>query len=159
MRRSGKWLLWMALWWVVPFFVIHLLARPFLSNLRSHLLYVVMILVAMGAAAVVSAVDGKRDLWRRSGYWGKYGLLCGAYAVQGILALAIVVTLDSLGAIGYYGGDAEGSIGMLIVPSILAYFLLGGIAGGVLALVKRTGKRGGPAASKEEAGPEKHEAG
>ena len=158
MRRSGKWLLLMALWWVIPFFVIHLLARPFLPSLNSHLFYVVLILVALGAAAVVSAVDGKRDLWRRSGYWGKYGFLCGAYAVQGILALVIVVTLDSLGLIGYYGGDAAGSIGMLIVPSILAYFVLGGITGGVLALVKGTGKRGRPGASKEETELDKQEA-
>jgi len=143
MRRSGIALICMTLWWVMPFFVIDLVAHPIHSHFSSHLLYIIVILISVISAYLLSVSDAKKGLWGRSAYWGKYLLLCGTYAAQMIVILIVVLSLDEYRLIGYFGRDPESSVGMLFVPSILVYTLLGAIVGAVLMVAKRTGNRDG----------------
>lgn len=41
------------------------------------------------------------------------------------IIMAITLTMDACGMIQYFGGDPEGSIFMLAVPSVLFYYLFG----------------------------------
>lgn len=141
MRGSGIALICMTLWWVIPFFVIDLFSHPLSSHVTSHLLYIIVILISLIFAYLLSVIDAKKNLWGRSAYWGKYLLLCGAYALQMIAILIVVLSLDEYRLIGYFGRDPESSVGMLFVPSILAYILLGAILGAALMFTKKTGNR------------------
>lgn len=133
----------MTLWWVMPFFIVYLIAYPPPAHLRSHLLYAIVITVSTVSAYILSWLDAKKELWKRSGYWGKYLLLCGAYAAQMAIVLVVVLSLDEYRLIGYFGRDPESCIGMFFVPSILVYVLLGAVVGAVLTLIKKTGNDGG----------------
>ncbi|HOW55936.1 MAG TPA: hypothetical protein PLR60_14955 [Syntrophorhabdaceae bacterium] len=145
MRRvkAGIVLLCMSLWWVIPFFVVHLVVYPLLAHFRSHLLYVVIIFFSLLFAVTLGFADRKRGLWERYGYWRRYLLLCGTYLLQTAVVLAVLLTLDSRGLLGYFGGDAGGSIGMLLIPSVVIYLLIGAVAGGITELIKRSGKHHG----------------
>ncbi|HNR33097.1 MAG TPA: hypothetical protein PKI11_19560 [Candidatus Hydrogenedentes bacterium] len=137
MKRSGLLLIGMTLWWVLPFFIGHLFTYPFRDHFSSHLLYLVVITVALLAGLLLSALDARTRLWTRLGYWGKYALLCGAYAAETIVVLVLLIALDARRVLTYFGGDAEGSVGMLLIPSILFHVLAGTILGVFLALHRR----------------------
>jgi hypothetical protein len=137
MKRSGAALICMTLWWVMPFFISDLIAHPLFSHFHSHLLYLIVILVSVVFAYLLGVIDARRKLWERSAYWGKYILLCGAYAAQMIVILVLVLSLDEYRLIGYFGRDPESSVGMLFIPSIAVYVLLGAILGLVLMVTGR----------------------
>ncbi len=71
----------------------------------------------------------KINYWNRSKYWKKYLAVNGIYALNVFIIVAITITLDSFGLVGYFDGDPEGSFGMLYFPSIFFYLLLGLIIG------------------------------
>ena len=52
------------------------------------------------------------------------------------LSLMIILTLDSARMLSYYGGDAGGSPGLLIVPSAIVYVILGTVVAGTSLIVK-----------------------
>lgn len=134
MKRSGVILMGMTLWWNVPLFVVYLPTYSFRTHLRSYLLYLVVIGVALVFARVLSALDANMGWWNRCGYWGKYALLCGAYAVEMAAILVVLLLLDAYHILAYFGGDAGGSVGMFFLPSILVYLLAGALLGVVRAI-------------------------
>ncbi|MCM8784347.1 MAG: hypothetical protein NC818_06225 [Candidatus Omnitrophica bacterium] len=87
-----------------------------------------MFLIAFIISPVVSALfslPGVRyALWIKLEYWKKYLLLGLIYAVNIITILTVTLFLDAKGKLDYFGADAEGSFGMLYIPSAGVYFLL-----------------------------------
>lgn len=133
----------MTLWWVFPAFALGLITHPFHLHLRSHLLYVAVLFLSALSAVVLSVIDGRWNLWQRAGYWVRYALLCGAYLLQTVILIAVLLTLDALRLLTYFGGDAEGSIGMFLIPSAIIYLMAGAAAGGIRELTKHFGRRKG----------------
>lgn len=140
-RRPGVLLALMTLWWVLPLFAINLAAHAFPTSLRSHLLYLPVILICAAFSAAMGACRPVNDIWHAAGPWKRYFMLCTAYALQMAVTLIVVLTLDAYGLIGYYGGDPEGSIGMLFIPSVLLYFFTGMVAGSAIAVGRRMKSR------------------
>lgn len=143
MKKSGILLLCMTLWWVFPVFVLALITHPIHLHLRSHLLYVTVFFLSALSAVILSMIDGRWDLWQRAGYWVRYALLCGAYLLQTVIVITVLLTLDSFRLLAHFGGDAEGSIGMLLIPSAIIYLMAGAAAGGIRELTKHCGRRKG----------------
>lgn len=52
------------------------------------------------------------------------------------VSLAVIVALDSARVLHYYGGDAGGSPGLLIVPSVVGYGILAAAVAGVSLIVR-----------------------
>jgi len=125
LRHPGAMLLVMTLWWVLPLLAVNLMGHPFLPYMKSHLLYAVIILISVLSTIVLNAVNTATTIWGTVTDWGRYYILCAAYTIQMIVTLLIVLTLDSYRLIGYYKGDPTGSVGMLLVPSVVMYFVLG----------------------------------
>ena len=128
-KRSSLVLLFITLWWILPFFVINLLRYPFFPYFTSHLLYLVTITISILFAIALGSIDGKNDLWNRFEFWGKYLMIIGAYAVQIILISFVLVLLGSKQLLDYYDSDPGGSVAMLFQPSIVIYLVLGGVLG------------------------------
>ncbi|HRR40076.1 MAG TPA: hypothetical protein P5244_02470 [Syntrophales bacterium] len=127
-------LLAMSLWWVLPMFAIHLLLYPFTEYFSSHLLYLIVIGIALLTAAGASIMNVMIPRWEYACPWERYYWLAAAYTVQMIVTLIIALILDAYHLIRYYGGDAAGSIGMLFIPSVLFYFIVGVIGKWVVRL-------------------------
>jgi hypothetical protein len=122
----------MTLWWVIPWFV---------TDLTPDLVtYMTIFLVSGGFAFGLGILDEKYGLWKRSGFWGRYLLLCGAYGLQMTVTLVVVITLDSFHSIRYYAGCPAGSIGMLFFPSIVFNFILAAAIGGIVSLISSIGR-------------------
>jgi hypothetical protein len=51
-----------------------------------------------------------------------------AYSIMMISFITIILVLDQYRLIGYFGGDAGGSVGLLCFPSIIGYLVLSVIA-------------------------------
>ena len=141
MKRSSLVLLFITLWWVIPFFVRDLLAYSFIPYFTSHLLYLVTIAISIVCAITLGFIDGKKDLWNRYEFWGKYLIVIGAYAAQIILIFFVIIFLGSNRLLKYYGGDPEGSVGMLFFPSIVFYLVIGGVLGIIAKAIKWIRKR------------------
>lgn len=122
------------MWWVIPFFVTAFLSYPFRSYLSSYLHFLIAFGVPSIFALILNAVEAKYRFWKDTGHWGRLGWLTGSYAVVILIVLIITLTLDSYGLIGYFGGDPEGSFGMLYLPSFVFYLLVGAIASSVLTV-------------------------
>jgi len=136
MKRSSIVLLFITLWWIVPFFIRDLRAHPFISYFTSHLLYLLVISISITCSMMLGFVDVKMDLWNRYEFWGKYLTVMCAYTAQMTLVFISVIILDSFRLINYYGGDSGGSIGLLFLPSIVIYLVIGGIIGITLTAIK-----------------------
>jgi hypothetical protein len=129
-------LLAMTLWWTVPAFILELLAHPFREYFSSHLQYLITIAMCLIWSLVLGIVDAANPLWQKSGYWGRFILVWVFYLLQMTTTLAVFLSLVSSRTIDYYGADPEGSIGMLFLPSVAFYFLLGLGAGTLLELAR-----------------------
>jgi len=115
----------MTLWWVVPLFVVNIMTHPSLLHMQSHMVYIVIIFLSASAAFTLIAISAATNIWAYATNWGRYHILCTVYTIQMIFTLLIVLALNACRMIGYYGGDPEGSVGMLFIPSTLLYFVLG----------------------------------
>lgn len=106
-----------------------LLLFPFVSDFKSHLLYLLVITTAIVFAVALNFIDARMHLWERYAFWGRYLIIVAAYAVQMIFLFIVSCLLDSKGLIKYYGSDPEGGIGMLFFPSVVIYAVIGGVFG------------------------------
>jgi hypothetical protein len=52
------------------------------------------------------------------------------------ISLAIILPLDWARVLHYYGGDAGGSVGLLIVPSVIAYSIVGAVVAAISLIVR-----------------------
>ena len=123
--------------WVLPFCIRDLAKHPLLRFWDSHLSYAVLIGVPLLAMLTLNALDLRTRFFRRSPGPLRVVALCGAYALTMLVSLALVLGLDSARMLHYYGGDAGGSVGLLIVPSVLAYGVVGAVVSAVWLIVGR----------------------
>lgn len=127
--RSGKYLMLMTYGWIAPFALLHLGRYP----LRQYQTSYYPFLVAFVTTAVVSLAGGilerRYNFWEPGGFWQKYFLLMGMYCLNIGVILVITLIMSSYGWISYFGGDAEGSFGMLYIPSAFFYLTAGMIFG------------------------------
>ena len=141
MKKSSILLLVLTLWWILPFMLGDLLNHPFLAHFSSHLLYLVTLLAALFFALVLHGLDNKLNYWEQHAFWGRYLLLAAFYAAQMVTLVAVLVLLDALGLLGYFGGDAGGSVGLVFLPSIGMYVALGAAVGLLWSLYRRICRR------------------
>jgi hypothetical protein len=128
--KSGKYLLLMTYWWILPFLAICLFQYPLGDNLPSYYPFSIPLLSGGILSLLCGLVEAKTGWWSRAGFWKKYLILNGAYILNTILIIYVHVTLDSFRIFGYFGGDPEGGFGMLYPYPVMLY-LLGGMILGV----------------------------
>lgn len=126
---SGKYLIIMTYWWIVPFFIIGLISFPLRQYIDSYYPFFIAFIITIIIGFICGALEGRYDYWHRSGYWKKYFIINGIYLLNIIFILIITLILDCFHFIKYFGGDAAGSFGMLYIPSVIFYLLFGLIVG------------------------------
>jgi hypothetical protein len=114
----------MTLWWAVPAFFIQLQNYQFNKYLSSYIIYYVIFGITL-VYGVLLTKDKKAQKWKELSIRQKFFWLCSRYAINIALMLLCVGVLSHFHLLDYFGSDPEGSIGMLFVPSALAYFLPG----------------------------------
>jgi hypothetical protein len=122
--------------WLAPLWVRDLIEYPIVSHWNSHLLYAVLFGMALLGVLALNSLELATGFWSRSGIWLRVLGICGGYASMMTVSLVTILTLDSARVLHYYGGDAGGSPGLLIVPSVIAYCVLGVVLAGVAALLR-----------------------
>ena len=132
----GKYLLLMT-WWIFVFFAICLFSYPVAGYLTSYIPFWVAFALTLIFSLFLNLADGAFTFWRRVGYWGKFATLMGSYSSTIIAILIISLILSSHGTISYFGGDPAGSFGMLYIPSIVFYGVIG-----MVLIIGLTGMRG-----------------
>ena len=130
--RSSLILLIMTLWWIIPFAARDFWECPLRQYFSSHLIYLLTATASILFAAALGVLDRILNLWQKLRFWGKYLIIMATYAVQMILLVMYLMSLDSQGTLKYYGGDACGSIGIMYLPSIAFYILIGACVGIIL---------------------------
>ncbi len=120
----GKFLLLMT-WWIFVFFIFCLFSYPVPHYLTSYIPFFVAFGFTLMFSLFLNVADGALDFWERMGYWGKFATLMGFYSSTILSILIVSVILSSHGMISYFGGDPEGSFGMLYLPSIVFYGAVG----------------------------------
>jgi hypothetical protein len=133
-------------WWIIPFLAASVLTHPISEYPRSYLLFLIALGGIVSFAGALNVINLRWQVWGKMGHWGKFLILSGCYTLSVAAILAVTLVLDSYGALDYFGGDAEGSFGMLFIPSVLGYFVLGGIACAVLSAHRTLRKKGKPLA-------------
>lgn len=122
--------------WLAPFCARDLMEYPVLSHWDSHILYAVLLAAAILGVFALNSLELATGFWSRPGIWLRVLGICGGYALVVAVSLAAILTLDSAGVLHYYEGDAGGSPGLLIVPSVIAYCVLGVAVGGIAVFVR-----------------------
>jgi hypothetical protein len=127
--KPGRYLLIMTFWWMAPFLVVALANFSPEHWPRSYVPFLVAVAVTLLLSALCNRLEKRHGSWQRSGCWTRYFLLNAWYALNMVLILTITLSLDSFRLVGYFGGDPEGSFGMLCLPSVLFYLVVGLILG------------------------------
>ena len=123
--RTGIYVILMTFWWILPLFVLALFRYPISVFINSYYPFFVAFIVTLLISFIVNIIETRTDYWGCSGYWKKYLIVNGVYALNVLTILVVSITLDSVGLIGFFSGDPEGSFEMLYVPSVGFYLLLG----------------------------------
>ena len=131
LKNPGACLVLMS-WWIVPFFVIALFSYPLRAYVSSYVPFLVALVVISSSGILMNVLETKFRFWSWLGHWSKCLILIGSYALAILVILILTLTLDSYGLVGYFDGDAEGSFGMLYIPSAIFYLMAGAIAPAVL---------------------------
>jgi len=132
--RPGYWIIVLTFWWVLPFFISHLFRHSIEEYLNSYYLYFIVFGTTLLFSLLVNLLDIFSKFYREAGYWRKYFIVCGIYAIHMIATLIISFVLDPVLDIEYFDSCPAGSFGMLFIPSIGANFILGALLGLVLTL-------------------------
>lgn len=123
-------------WWIFAIFIAHLFWSP-LGTPPSHLSfsapYSIAFAVTIAFAIALNLTNIQWSFWPGLPGWKKILVLVVAYAATIIVILIVTVTLDSYHVIDL--GCPAGSFGMLYIPSIVAYFMLGALAMLVLKVI------------------------
>ncbi len=124
-NRPSIYLLVMTLWWSIPFFIMSLLHYPLVPYLSSYLLYFSIFGATITLIIFINVQKFPAVYWESSSRTRKYFFMCILYSINMIAILVIALSLSHFRLLEYFGGDPEGSIGMLFIPTIVGYFLLG----------------------------------
>jgi hypothetical protein len=127
--KPGRYLLIMTFWWMALFLLVALARFSPGHGPLSYVTFLVAVAVTGLLSAFCGRLENRRGYWRRSGFAKRYFLLNGWYVLNVGLILAVTLTLDHFRLVGYFNGDPEGSFGMLYLPSVLVYLVLGLILG------------------------------
>jgi hypothetical protein len=127
--KSGKYLLIMTCWWILPFLVINLSQFPFWEHLPSYYPFFIPFIITGIFSILCGLVEAQTGWWSRAGFWKKYLVLNGLYILNIFLIIHVTITLDNYRMLRYFGGDACGSFGMLYPWTIPLYLLAGIILG------------------------------
>jgi hypothetical protein len=122
--KPAIYMMLMTLWWAVPAFLIQLQHYQFNKYPSSYIIYYVIFGVTLVFGALL-IIDKKAQKWEELSIRQKFFWLCSRYGINIGLMLLLVGVLSHFHLIDYFESDPEGSIGMLFVPSALAYFLPG----------------------------------
>ena len=131
-------------WWIIPFLAAAVLTHPISEFPRSYSVFLIALGGIASFAGALNVINLRRQIWERTGHWGRVLILIGCYALYVVATLAVTLVFDSYGALDYFGGDAEGSFSMLFIPSVLVYFVLGVIACAVLSARRKLCNKGKP---------------
>jgi hypothetical protein len=123
--KSGKYLLLMTYWWILPFLVISLSEFPLWANLPSYYTYFIPFIITGIFSFLCGLVETQTDWWSRAGFWKRYLALNGLYISNIFLIIFVTITLHNYRMLRYFGGDAEGSFGLLYPYTIVFYLLVG----------------------------------
>jgi hypothetical protein len=129
-------------WWITPFLAAAVIDRPIIEWTRSYFVFLIAIVEIILFAGALHFINLRLHLWGKTGHWGRFLILIGCYALYVVSTVVVIVVLDTYGALDYFGGDAGGSFVMLFIPSVLGYFMLGGIACSLLSAHRILGKKG-----------------
>ena len=151
----GKYLLLMT-WWIFVFFAICLFSYPVTRYLTSYIPFFVAFAVTLMFSLLLNLVDGTFTFYRKMDSWGKFATLMISYASTVIVSLIITMVLSSHGMIDYFGGDPEGSFGMLYIPSIVFYGVVGMVVIFGLKAIKGVKKRLSNATPKTDTAKSRH---
>lgn len=127
--KSGAYLILMTYGWIAPFLLIALWRYSPGRYLSSFYPFGVAVLVTALSGWGCGKMEKKLGFWNQGGFWPRYFMLIGWYWLNILVILAVTLTLDARGWIGYFGGDAAGSFGMLYIPSAIFYTGAGAIWG------------------------------
>jgi hypothetical protein len=141
--KPGRYLLIMTFWWIAPFLLVALARFSPARWPLSYVPFLVAVAVTMLLSALCGRLENRRGSWRRAGFAKRYFLLNGWYALNVGLILTVTLSLDYFHLAGYFTGDPEGSFGMLYLPSVLVYLVLGLILGLARQVRKTRAGRGG----------------
>ena len=76
-------------------------------------------------SVLIFIFESLKGKWKELTFWGKYFYGVGTYFLNSLIISFIAMWLRSEGLIDYFGGDPEGSVGMLFFPMAIIYFLAG----------------------------------
>jgi hypothetical protein len=110
---------------------------PLVAYWDSHLLYAILFGAAILTMLAMNSLHLVTAFWNKPGVWVRVVSICGGYAFTMFVSLILILSLDSARVLHYYGGDAGGSAGLLIVPSVVFYSVFGVVIGGIAAIVRR----------------------
>jgi len=127
--KPGRYLMIMTYWWVMPFLLAALCRFPPGRQAASYYAFVPALAIPALLSVICNRLENRYGYWGRSGFWKKYLWLNAWYALNVGLILAVTLTLDHFSLIQYFGGDPEGSFGMLHLPSVMMYLASGFILG------------------------------
>jgi hypothetical protein len=136
LKNPGLYVVFMGCW-IIPFFIAALISYPMTEHVYSYIPFFIAFLVLGTSGYVLGSLNSRFDFWTRYGMWKRCCVLVGMYTLAVGLILVLVVTLDSYRLVTYFGGDAGGSFGLLLLPSIIIYLALGGVFATITTIIKR----------------------
>jgi hypothetical protein len=123
--KSGKYLLLMTYWWILPFLAVALYQFSPWEHLPSYYVFFIPFIIAGIISLICGRIEAYTGWWSRAGFWKKYLILMGVYIVNIKLIFFVTVTLHDLRVLHYFGGDAEGSFALLYPYTIPFYLVMG----------------------------------
>ena len=135
LRGPGKYLLAM-IWWILVFFFLRLYSYPFRDYLSSYLVFFIPLAFTVAVGFILNLFESKFRFWSTRSHWGRCFIITSAYTGAIGASLIITIVLDSRNLVAYFGGDPEGSFGVLYVPSIVFYWIAGAVVCGLVSLIQ-----------------------
>lgn len=128
-------------WWIDVFFILMLPFHSMGQYFSSYIPFFLAFAVFSFFAFVLMMAEWFFGIWSRSGHWVRAGVLVGTYTAAILITMTLEIDLFGEGYVDYFGGDPEGSFGMLYIPSIAFYVLLALGVCATIALVRRLSER------------------
>jgi len=126
-RRHPGVLLLAMMSWIAPFLALDLFSHSVMADAASFVPYWVVGGFAVTGILLLEFLEHRLRIWSQRGLWGKFVVAMSAYSVVIGASLTVTVLLDAFGYVAYFGGDAGGSFGLLYVPSVILFWVVGGV--------------------------------
>jgi hypothetical protein len=120
--------------WLTPFCIRDVRWCP--ACWDSHLLYVVIYGVSLFTVFGLNSLELITGFWSRSRLLKRVLVAWVGYTFAMFTSFVIILSLDSARKLRFYGGDAGGSSGLFIWPSVILYGIIGLAVCGVAAFIR-----------------------